>query len=551
MIAERRVRHLGIRAPDAAGARRAGLLIEDALRTASLPGDGGELLLVRRLRLPAFGARASPQQVALGLESACRATVAVAGAESDDARLARASAVRFADALEAHLALTTHLLGGRPARAWCWALAVPGYRPDEGVRAGLRRIALSLAGREEAPVALAHWWDALLAAGAAPRLLLALGEHDAGLLAARVLALRGRPPPRGADADARRKLLQWVRTTFPPADPRRQLAEALTRDAEAEPAAPPPEDSAATAGAAAAARASPAPGKRGRHPAAAPAAEPQAHTPSPPQGAERAHASSAREGGRGRPLREAGAQQDPAPECRAPRHRRTPPAGAKPPAAAQTGESDGGPEPMRDLPPAAVAKAGAAAQAGRRAVAPKDAAPTRRTPHAPRADASPRPHPPPSRAHAPRLSRPTAAGGLLFVLAVLERLGLPEWLDARPQHAATLPAHVLGLLLRRLPLAEDDPAWRLGTPPPPGEPTAAAAAWLAACRRHLRLQAGIGPASLCLRPAQLDLTPTHADVWLGMEQIDLRVRRAGLDLDPGWVPWFGRVVRFHYGPRPR
>ncbi|RTL25131.1 MAG: hypothetical protein EKK55_10060 [Rhodocyclaceae bacterium] len=102
MIAERRVRHLGIRAPDAAGARRAGLLIEDALRTASLPGDGGELLLVRRLRLPAFGAQASPQQVALGLESACRATAAVAGAESDDARLARASAVRFADALEAH-----------------------------------------------------------------------------------------------------------------------------------------------------------------------------------------------------------------------------------------------------------------------------------------------------------------------------------------------------------------------------------------------------------------------------------------------------------------
>ncbi|MBV2264911.1 MAG: hypothetical protein KUL79_15355 [Thauera sp.] len=540
MIAERRVRHLGIRAPDAAGARRAGLLIEDALRTASLPGDGGELLLVRRLRLPAFGARASPQRVALGLEAACRATVPVAGGGSDDALLARATAVRFADALEAHLALTTHLLGARPARAWCWALAVPGYRPDEGVRAGLRRIALSLARREEAPVALACWWDALLAAGAAPRLLLALDEHDAGLLAARVLALRGRPPPCGADADARRKLLQWVRTTFPPADPRRQLAEALTRDAEAEPAAPPPEDITGTAGSAAA------PGHRGRHPAAEPGAGPQARKPSRPQDAEPPSISSDRDGGRGTPVREAGTQADPAPEPSSPRHRRTPPAGTKRPAAARSGESDGGPANVRDIPPAAVAKAGAAAQACRRAVAPTDAAPTRRAPHAPRAEAGVRPH-----VHAHALSRPTAAGGLLFVLAVLERLGLPKWLDARPRHAATLPAHLLGLLLRRLQLAEDDPAWRLGTPPPPGEPTAAAAAWLAACRRHLRLQAGIGPASLCLRPAQLDLTPTHADVWLGMEQIDLRVRRAGLDLDPGWVPWFGRVVRFHYGPRPR
>lgn len=541
MIAERRVRHLGIRAPDAAGARRAGLLIEDALRTASLPGDGGELLLVRRLRLPAFGAQASPQQVALGLESACRATAAVAGAESDDARLARALAVRFADALEAHLALTTQLLGGRPARAWCWALAVPGYRPEEGVRAGLRRVALSLARREEAPVALACWWDALLAAGAAPRLLLALGADEAALLAARVRARRGALPDDGADADARRTLLRWVRTTFPPTDARRQLAESLTRDAPAGPASPPPEDIAGTAGSAAATRP---PHALGDHrPGAEPGTKPQAQgrtrlqeTAGP--GALDDH-DGGRDGGRSLPLRESGAQQGPPPER--PRHRQTPHAAAQAPAIAQSEEPDGGGAGQRrDLPPAAVA----AAQAAGRAAAPADAAPTRRAPHARRPDA-------PARPHTLALSQPTAAGGLLFLLPVLERLGLPEWLDAHPQHAATLPVHLLGHLLHRLQLAEDDPAWRLGTPPPPGEPAVAAAAWLAACRRHLRLQAGIGPASLCLRPARLDLTSTHADVWLGMDQTDLRVRRAGLDLDPGWVPWFGRVVRFHYGPRPR
>ena len=38
MLAERTVRRLSIRAPADALARRAGLLIEDALRTASLPG---------------------------------------------------------------------------------------------------------------------------------------------------------------------------------------------------------------------------------------------------------------------------------------------------------------------------------------------------------------------------------------------------------------------------------------------------------------------------------------------------------------------------------
>ena len=52
-----------------------------------------------------------------------------------------------------------------------------------------------------------------------------------------------------------------------------------------------------------------------------------------------------------------------------------------------------------------------------------------------------------------------------------------------------------------------------------------------------------------LRPALLSLTPTHADVCAGLRAIDLRVRRAGLDIDPGWVPWLGRVVAFRYEAR--
>ena len=30
------------------------------------------------------------------------------------------------------------------------------------------------------------------------------------------------------------------------------------------------------------------------------------------------------------------------------------------------------------------------------------------------------------------------------------------------------------------------------------------------------------------------------------EHLDLDIRRAGLDIDPGWLPWLGRVVRFRY-----
>ena len=43
------------------------------------------------------------------------------------------------------------------------------------------------------------------------------------------------------------------------------------------------------------------------------------------------------------------------------------------------------------------------------------------------------------------------------------------------------------------------------------------------------------------------LSATHADLHFGLADSDLRVRRLGLDIDPGWLPWFGRVVGFHYG----
>ncbi|HEY2289287.1 MAG TPA: hypothetical protein VGM86_01180, partial [Thermoanaerobaculia bacterium] len=71
-------------------------------------------------------------------------------------------------------------------------------------------------------------------------------------------------------------------------------------------------------------------------------------------------------------------------------------------------------------------------------------------------------------------------------------------------------------------------------------------AWLIAARRWCRRRAGIGLADLVQRPGQVIATRTHLDVFLDPRQVEIRVRRAGLDLDPGWVPWLGRVVRFHY-----
>jgi hypothetical protein len=71
-------------------------------------------------------------------------------------------------------------------------------------------------------------------------------------------------------------------------------------------------------------------------------------------------------------------------------------------------------------------------------------------------------------------------------------------------------------------------------------------AWLSALRRWMRLSSGLGLSELLNRPGRLFITRTHLDVVLPLAAADLRIRRAGLDLDPGWLPWLGRVVQFKY-----
>ena len=50
--------------------------------------------------------------------------------------------------------------------------------------------------------------------------------------------------------------------------------------------------------------------------------------------------------------------------------------------------------------------------------------------------------------------------------------------------------------------------------------------------------------------AVLEIDASHIEVYYRLDAVRLDVRRAGLDIDPGWLPWLGKVVRFHYGALP-
>ena len=57
-------------------------------------------------------------------------------------------------------------------------------------------------------------------------------------------------------------------------------------------------------------------------------------------------------------------------------------------------------------------------------------------------------------------------------------------------------------------------------------------------------------AYLLLRPGRLLINDWSAELVWPLAGIDLALRRAGWDQDPGWVPWLGRVIRFRFGAGP-
>jgi hypothetical protein len=162
--------------------------------------------------------------------------------------------------------------------------------------------------------------------------------------------------------------------------------------------------------------------------------------------------------------------------------------------------------------------------------------------------------------------QPSRHGGLLLLLPALARL---EIADADPD--GDLCLCLLHRIADRLKIRKDDAirrglpkplprtaprsfvppeAWRGLMRLPRGADLGREDCLLAVCQlmlaRYLRRYAKISPRRLVRRPALVHATRTHIDLCFDARWVELEVRLAGLDLDPGWVPWLGRVVSFHY-----
>ncbi|KQP37386.1 hypothetical protein [Pseudorhodoferax sp. Leaf274] len=482
--AQRTVRHLRLKAPRAEQARRLLPVLEDALRCASLgDGEDARLMVVHRLALGPVAAGISAQALSRLIEQ--RSAEAVRHwVDAAHATADTAGCVAFRGALDARVQLALRLLHGQPCSAWYWPAAVPEYRAQADAATNLRALARAVAGWPEARSALPAWLAAAAHAGHAAALAQAIGP----VLGPALVQQSGLGPVPGP-APVRQAGLGPV--TAPPTGTaaRRPDGPPARRDPRAHQAAP-------------------APGPRAPLPPwlhHALRLAPPSRLPPPPAVPETAPMPPDLAAPSGSPA--------PVPAVAAPT---TPTRGRRRPSA----------------PPRAQEQ-----QTRRAAGAPDAPAPGRAAMRALQPLAQP-----------PWLEH-TACGGLLFLLPVLQHLQWPQWLDTQPpESAARHTAAVLHLALRRLAAPPDDPLWQLA--PPTTEPPALQArhaAWLASARRWLHRAGRLGLVTLARRPAHVALTATHVDLYFRLDQTDLRLRRLGLDLDPGWLPWLGRVVRFHYG----
>lgn len=487
----RRVRQLHLRAPTDPAARRLEVALADALRTASLPGDQeSRIVVIRRLDLGRLAPGLAPASLALRLEHAAR-ELAPRALPADSPAADHADAVFFADRADLLLRLARRVLAEGPAaaRAWYWRAALPAWNAEQSPPQALRQL-----------LDLAHALpEAVLVVARLLHLVLVTGNVD-GLRAAvpagqgrRWLRQLGWAWPSSTSRDASRaatELPLLAAVDSPGSTP-------LTSDGTALRDLWNPEDDralwAATVNLA------------GQNPGRATLADLPARALRQLRAEPEAHVAK-QSVARSRDSRDTSTSTPPSPAA---------------------------------VPP------------GRRAAPDPTDSPSRPPPEKASPDRTPFAHP------AANDPLTTHAGGLLFLVPALQRLGWPgDASESAPAIEEGWGARLLLDLATRAGTPAEDPLVVVlrGMVPdalrPPRELSAAgvahARAWRGRLRRWFRTTVRLGLRNLIRRPARLQATSTHLDLTFDLDRCDVRLRRWGLDLDPGWVPWLGRVLTFHY-----
>ncbi|MFN7871800.1 MAG: hypothetical protein ACK5QQ_06330 [Cyanobacteriota bacterium] len=541
----RRVRTVHLSAPNDGLLRRGELLLEDALHTASLPAaDGGWLWLVRSLSVGRIDPKGSSASLALAIERQLAQLGALA-LHGSDPGADTAPVVYFRTSLEAPILLALRLCRGGPIHGWFWSVAVPTWQPGTPPQQALRQILRGTFLLPGGVAAVAQFVQALVLAQASAPLMASLGLQDGPLLlqACGWAATAAGPLNSGRTAELpapwRSTLLdaicQWGardgRTLWLGAmalvaiNPSRLADPVLLDQADAVIGQLLPSRLAAAAAAAA------------QQPQVHQAPQGPWHAEAPPTG--RLAPDPAGGASRRKP------QLGEAPGTPAQRHAdRLPTALA--PAASPRGAS-----PRRASPTGASSSGANPAEAS-----PFGASTTGASPSKPNGADQPQPTPAFNLAPLVWSGLPpcnTSYAGFLFLIPLLSQLNIEAWLDHHPQLLEwDWPRHLLLRIAAQLGIPPEDPVLAAlaadGLEPGPQavELNSISRHWSKILRRWSQAPGRLSLAALVRRPGSLVWQRTHLDLYFDHRQAEIRVRRLGLDLDPGWVSWLALVVQFHY-----
>jgi hypothetical protein len=569
-------------------------------------GEDGRLILVRSVDLGRFQANASSSAIALTLANRLSHLGRGIVHGSDDAA-GSATAVYFNGPLEPFLELARRLVRVRPAGEWFWRLAVPSWRPNQGAGESLCRLLLEVAGAEWAPAGIVALVDlihrerglGLLAASLKPaeaeHLLLTMTGRlpdaeeprrvpDAGELVP--------PPQQPVRQFALSRELDWWTARWPSGDVRAmwlavlavadghptrlsdpgifRRAQSLISALATRPPSAAPQEFTAQVGPSSPSESPQAESRQ----AALPVGDGPAVDSSPQLSARAANPIS-------NPLAQewCGVHLDDETELvgvqadRGPISRLIPAVTAE-----ETGSSLStveGPIPTEYLMQAPGPNVPATQRKPDEGQPTMEQDLTSSAADYQVADAPVQSDDPP-RLAAPRGALFSRFAGLYLSIPLFEHLGLPAWLENDPLAAQEGLGHRLlqrialesgahltdqALLPLQIPEGLTEPEiWSFALPEvwaeAPWNPGGLAErctsvsgtleAWVRAaglwCNRYTEFTLQ----ELVCRPGRVLVTPTHLDVYFRLADADVRVRKGGLDLNPGWVPWFGRVVTYWY-----
>ena len=139
------------------------------------------------------------------------------------------------------------------------------------------------------------------------------------------------------------------------------------------------------------------------------------------------------------------------------------------------------------------------------------------------------------------------AAGLWLLIRPLWTMGLAKWLEVHRELAVDgFGTALMVEIANRHRVCEDDPVLFPLSHASGKIPPQILDAWRVGLDRWLRRRTGLRLCDVVNKRGWINIDEHQITIRFCPDDAEIALRRRALDLDPGWVPWLGMVVRYAY-----